>query len=587
MIPALLPLLLPILAHTPATEGGSTPPNVLVLLADDIGVDSVAVYAEGDDLPSTPNLDALAAGGLLFRNAWSSPVCSPSRAGLLTGRHSFRHGVGWLTTPDVLSSALPLSELTIPEVLDLAGSGYVHAAIGKWHLGNASVGGPLAPNDAGFGHFSGSLSNLLPPFDYFTWPKVVDGVSSTSTNYVTTETVDDAIAWISGQSSPWFCYVAFHAAHSPFHAPPSSLHSVDLTTPTNRLYYKAMVEALDTEIGRLLASLPPGVGDDTMVIFAGDNGTSAKVTVPPFDVNHAKGTLYEGGINVPLIVSGPLVSAPAEVRGLVTVTDLFATVLGIAGLTKSQVPSPAGQDSVSLTPYFTNPNLTLREFVYTEVFRPNGPRSRPAGVVLYPSVPSFVCQDDVGFGGPGTATLTVCGEPLFGGKLDSDTNAVLSLVGAPPSSAGILYISSTYNPVPWSGGTLVGGTSGQSFPFFTDATGRFTMPVLPDETALGPAYHQLAVVDPAQPAGYAISNAVSVETLGTDMEVARTEHYKLVLDNKTGDQAFFDLVADPFEQVELLTAGPLGVQEIAAYNYLKAKIFELRPPGTTIGSGGD
>lgn len=579
---AALSLLAPFLASSGSPSPG-TPPNILVLVADDLGVDSVAVYAEGADLPSTPRIDALASGGLLFRNAWSQPVCTPTRSAMMTGRHAFRTGMGWLAVNDVPGSALPLAEFIVPEVLDLAGSGYAHAAIGKWHMGNGEVGGPLAPNLAGFSHFAGSETNLS---DYYNWTKVVDGVQSVSSNYATTETVDDALAWINAQTTPWYCYVAFHAPHTPFHAPPSNLHSVDLTTPSDRLYFKAMVEALDTEIGRLLDTLPSAVLDDTMVIFVGDNGTKQSITVAPFDRTHGKGTLYEGGVNVPLIVSGPQVSQPGEVRGLVTTADLFDTVLNLAGLGPGEVPPGAGEDSTSITPYFANPALpSLRSSVYAEMFRPNGPNLRPPNYVLWPTLPASICQDDVGFGGPGLSSLTVCGPPLFQGYLDSDQDATLLLSNAPVSSPGFLFLGYDLLPEPFGGGFIAPGANAQVLPFTTTAAGSLSIPIPPDPSVLGPAYYQTAVVDVSAVDGYDISNAVAVNTGPPDQEAIRSLTHKLILDNQTGDEAFFDLEADPFEQVNLL-GGVLTQDQTEAYLALRQELFDLRPAPQLLRGGG-
>ncbi|MEE8507836.1 MAG: sulfatase-like hydrolase/transferase, partial [Myxococcota bacterium] len=132
------------------------PSNILILLIDDFGVDMVGAYEEGTEPPPTPNIDRLASRGVLFRNAWSYPNCSPTRAAIHTGRYAFRTGIGTLVRP--WGYALPLRELTIPEMLTLGTKGlFSTAAIGKWHLGNESVGGPHAPNQAGYHHFAGTL----------------------------------------------------------------------------------------------------------------------------------------------------------------------------------------------------------------------------------------------------------------------------------------------------------------------------------------------------------------------------------------------------------------------------------------------
>ena len=353
----------------PQGTAADGPPNVLLLVADDLGVDLVGAYDEHPDPARTPVIDALASQGLLFRNAYANPVCSPSRAALLTGRDCRRTGFGWGTNWFKEGTELPLSEVCIPEALP---PDYRRFAAGKWHLGSLKLSGPLHPNLQGFEHFRG-CTGVFPGFignGYYDWQKVTDGVTTQCTTYATTETVDDAIELIqSAGSEPWFTLVAFNAPHAPFHKPPASLHSYNLPSNIQNsipVHVKAATEAMDTEIGRLLDTLGPAVLANTYVIFVGDNGTDKEATTPPFDKNKAKGTVYEGGINVPLIVRGPGVAA-GESAGLVGITDLFATIMELTG------SRATADDSVSLVPYFAQPTLpSLRATVYSEFFKPNG-----------------------------------------------------------------------------------------------------------------------------------------------------------------------------------------------------------------------
>lgn len=336
-------------------------PNIVVILADDFGVDLMSAYGEGTAPPCTPNLDALAASSLLFRNAWANPSCSPTRSALLTGRYGFRTGIG---TPGGVS--LSFSETLIPELLE--GAGYASACVGKWHLGN----GPMHPNASGFGQYAGSLSGQLP--DYDLWTKTVDGNSSTSTTYATTDTTDEASLAMLTLPEPWFLYVNYNAPHTPIHVPALGLcpprgcatsfcsGAGPGMTPAERI--KAMCEAMDTEIGRLL-NLLDAVDPQAYVIFMGDNGTSNQGSELPFVGTKAKGTVYEGGINVPFIVRGPGV-AVAETQSLVSVTDLHATLAELAGVRSR------ADDSISMVPVLANPDLTPRDTVYSETFSPNG-----------------------------------------------------------------------------------------------------------------------------------------------------------------------------------------------------------------------
>jgi len=372
LVSCLLPLLLPTLAAGLARPDGQ--PNLLLVVADDLGVDMVGAYAEGAPGPPTPTIDSLAQQGVLFRNCWSNTMCSPTRATIQTGRYGFRTGIGMIVTesgPD-----LQYSERILPEYLvNAPGGPYACAAIGKWHLGNDAGGEPHHANLSGYARFAGTKTSLMDPSDYYSWPKNVDGTVSTCTTYATTDNVDEALAWISTAPEPWFCYLAFTAPHSPFHAPPPDLHTRTLPPVDPRIdprpFYEAMVEAMDTELGRLLNGIAADL-PDTNVVFLGDNGTPREVCLPPFLPDHAKLTVYEGGINVPLIVTGPaVVHRGVECAALVNTTDLFATVLELGGFDLSTTKVP--RDSVSLTPYLADPATPdRRRWVYSEIFTPNG-----------------------------------------------------------------------------------------------------------------------------------------------------------------------------------------------------------------------
>ncbi|MDP6939229.1 MAG: sulfatase-like hydrolase/transferase [Planctomycetota bacterium] len=350
--------------------------NTLVLLSDDLGVDIVTCYLEGPVVAPTPNIDSLAGAGVLFRNAWANPVCSPTRAHLQTGRHGFRTGVGVIVKKT--GWALQLSETTLPEALGLyAPSPVADAYFGKWHLGNSSVGGTAAPNAAGWSHFAGTETNLYKPQTYFDWTHVENGLSTRTNEYATSRTVDDFLRWRETAPEPWVAVVAFHAPHDPLHAPPSHLHSFNLpnidprTDP--RLFYRAMVEAMDTEIGRLLAGMGAQRAN-TNVIFMADNGTPRAASVSPFIPAHAKLSPYEGGVNVPLIISGPIVKKRGrEVDSLVHSTDIFSTVLDLAGVDQDVLHSNEAIDGLSLVPYLKDPKqASIRRYVFSELFAPNG-----------------------------------------------------------------------------------------------------------------------------------------------------------------------------------------------------------------------
>lgn len=337
--------------------------NLVLVVADDFGVDLVGAYGEGSAPPCTENLDAFAAQGLLFRNAWANPSCAPTRASFMTGRYGFRTGIG---TPGQ-NNNLSLAETTIPEALP----GYSSSCIGKWHLASGP-GRRDHPNDSGFGHFAGSISGGVN--DYFNWQKTVDGNNVNSTTYATVDNVDDAIVAMATMPEPWFLVLSFNAPHSPYHVPPVELCASSCTQwcesvtdqSSNLDLGKAMVEAMDAEFGRFVTALD-AMAPHAYTVFVGDNGTTRSMTEPPFNRNRAKGSVYEGGVNVPFIVRGPGV-VRGESQGLVSVVDLFATFTELGGAT-----APTGVDSVSLVPYFRNPDAAVRELVYSETFEPNGP----------------------------------------------------------------------------------------------------------------------------------------------------------------------------------------------------------------------
>lgn len=364
---------LPLLVALAVAGPSAARDNFLVISIDDVGVDKIGIYSddlayghpgEGASPGPTPTIDALAAEGVLFRNAYTNPGCAPTRASTLTGRYALRTGIG-----AVQGANLPLSETLLPEIL--AGT-HVNAAVGKWHIG---PGGDVDhPTDSGFDRFAGSLGGGLP--SYTNWNKVTDGVlQSGVTTYATTDAADEAAARIQEfGASPWFIWLAFNAPHTPYHAPvPSTLHTQSLSGNPNQSpvpHYAAALEAADTEIARLLAGIPQDVLDDTTIILFGDNGTARQAVELPFLEDRAKGSMYEGGINVPFIVKSPhvpMVQRGSESLELVQTVDVFATLADIAGV------ASAAEDSISFLPILQNPaGAGNRSIAYTESFGPNG-----------------------------------------------------------------------------------------------------------------------------------------------------------------------------------------------------------------------
>lgn len=386
-------------------------PNVLLILADDMGVEALSVYGLGKTAPTTATLDGIASEGVVFKNFWSQPVCSPTRATIMTGRYGFRTGVGRPIGPEAdggASGPLPLplakpayapyetpgnerqvgnppsrglrtDEFMFPMALEAgAEDAYRTAEIGKWHLADIDNGWLEHPGWAGFDFYSAVMHG---EDSYFTWRKNLNGEVVRLTSYGVVDRADTAIDWIDQQGDdPWFMWLSFILPHTPLHLPPRELLQSDYSdlNPTADTeddpirYFHAMIEAMDTSIGRVLDSMPPEVRENTYVIFIGDNGTTNNSVAEPFERGRAKGTVYQGGVHVPLIVSGPGVVEGGVSEALVNSVDLFQTMLDMAeaqSVESETVPDRVNQDSVSFMPYLQNPDLgSLRDWLYADVF---------------------------------------------------------------------------------------------------------------------------------------------------------------------------------------------------------------------------
>lgn len=330
----------------PVSEPARDAPNILVIIADDLGVDATSTYPYHPSAPHTPALEALAAEGTTFDQFWATPACTTTRAALITGQHGFTSGVTHVP------AALPPGIPTLPSTL--RDHGYHTAAFGKWHLGG---GRPPADHPHAFGidHFAGNLANIG---DYRAWDLTINGQASPETAYHTTKITDLAIEHLRAvpEGKPWFAWMAYAAPHAPFHQPPADLAPVHGSRPAQQ--YQAMVEAMDHEIARLLEAVPP----NTYVLFLGDNGTPPRARhADLYARDHAKGSVYEGGIRTPFIVSGPGIRKGERTDALANATDVFATVLGLAGV---DVTPPS--HSVDLTPALRQESGSPRDLNYSE-----------------------------------------------------------------------------------------------------------------------------------------------------------------------------------------------------------------------------
>ncbi len=398
--------------YTPVIQGGLTvllalfalvfaagaqpvahPHNILLIIADDLGIDNLSIYNTNAaaSIPPTPNLNALARSGVTFTHFYARPSCSQSRAAIITGRDSFRTGVGVAINPSPSPSTPVLSsnEYTLPRAFATNAPQYSLASFGKWHLGGTTTN--VTDTDSprltgGWTNYAGFYSPGVA--SYFNWTKWSNGVSFNTTNYSTLDQVHDATNFISGQgTNHWFVWLAFNAPHSPFHLPPTNLlfspkylalsgTAADVNTNT-RPYYEALIQSLDTAIGVVLNAIDR---TNTDIIFIGDNGTPINVQQPPFldrtvpetttGNGHAKFTIFEGGSRTPLILAGPDVGSPGRANDtLVNEPDLFATIAELAGINvAATTPGNVVLDSVSLLPALQADVIRPTPFVIEEQF---------------------------------------------------------------------------------------------------------------------------------------------------------------------------------------------------------------------------
>jgi len=343
-------------AQRPAS---ATPPNFVILLADDLGWGDVGYH--GSDI-RTPNLDALAAQGRRLEHFYVTPQCTPTRVALLTGNFPSRYGPGATHAND--DPVLPKGTPTLASLLQA--NGYQTALVGKWHLGSTFEYGPA---HYGFGYSYGSLTGAIGMYDHrqiirgqlvATWHRNHERIDELG--HVTDLTAREAIRWIETRKpgEPWFLYVAFNAPHTPLVEgdPAWFAANAHIDDPWRRLY-AAAVTHLDDAIGRILRAIDTsGHADHTVVIFFSDNGAvrrHAGDRYPPPDPAMPEGfarnaplrgyktEVYEGGIRVPAIVRGPPpLVAPGEDETPLHVADLLPTLLDLAGLTACIPPDIDG-----------------------------------------------------------------------------------------------------------------------------------------------------------------------------------------------------------------------------------------------------
>jgi len=319
-------------------------PNIIVILADDLGYDDIG-FNGCSDIP-TPNIDSLVANGVLCTNGYSThPFCSPSRAGLLTGRYQqrFGHENNMLDDESNPRIGVPATELMLSELLKPAG--YVCGAIGKWHVGAAVNLHPLSRGfDEFFGFIDGSSGYLN--------ATVLDGETPVlETEYLTDAFTREAVSFIDRHATdPFFLYVAYNAPHAPYTATSDYLNRVAYIADPDRRTYAAMIVAMDDGVGEILAELQAqGLLSNTLIFFLSDNGAPAHTFTSNFPLRGNKGNTLEGGIRVPFVVqwTGRL-PGHGVYNDPVSALDIVASGTAAAGVT---LPSDRTYDGLDIIPY--------------------------------------------------------------------------------------------------------------------------------------------------------------------------------------------------------------------------------------------
>lgn len=335
--------MLPVHCASTATgaEDGVQRPNILIILADDMGYGDLGCM--GSQQIRTPAIDEMRAAGVLCTQAYvASSVCSPSRAGLLTGRDPRRFGyegnlnakaANYATRPELLG--LPPGEHTLADHLKSAS--YQTALIGKWHLG---TGQGFHPNDRGFDHFCGMLTgshNYFPTAQKHQLERNRKPLTNFSSPYLTDFFTDEAIRWIDSshaqkQDSPWFMFLSYNAPHTPMQATEADMAACAHIADSKRRTYAAMMLALDRGVSRVRSHLKnSGQLDNTLICFFSDNGGATNNRSWNGPLSGVKGCLREGGIRVPMIWSWPdQLPANTTSAAVVSSLDLLPTFMAAA-----------------------------------------------------------------------------------------------------------------------------------------------------------------------------------------------------------------------------------------------------------------
>jgi uncharacterized sulfatase len=403
-VPENVPVTWPAGPETALAPANERPPNIILILTDDMGFNDVSLYngGAGDGSLMTPNIDAIAKNGVKFNNGYSAnAICAPSRASIMTGRYSTRFGFeftpifkigarifSWMeelnpgalptyidlevadALPDMRDLGMPTEEITIAEVLKDAG--YYTAHIGKWHLGGASG---MRPEDQGFDDSLYMAGTLYLPEDH---PNVVNskpdspigkmiwaaGEYATQWNggepfqpdgYLTDYFSNEAVKVIeANRHQPFFLYLAQWGVHNPLQALKSDYDAFSQIEDPNLRTYSAMIRALDRGVGQVMDALEAnGIADNTIVVLTSDNGGAAYIELNDINKPYRGWKLnhFEGGIHVPFMASWPnQIPAGTEIDTPIHHIDLFHTLAGAAGAT---IPTDRKLDGINFIPKLT------------------------------------------------------------------------------------------------------------------------------------------------------------------------------------------------------------------------------------------
>lgn len=398
------------MAQPKQTTESDQRPNFVFFLVDDLGW--MDIGANGSSFYETPNIDQLAKDGVRFTQAYAgSPVCSPTRASILTGKNPARinltQWIGGPGNPDYERN-LPLEEVLFPELLQEAG--YRNIFLGKWHLNNRQGEGKFWPEKHGFdinvaGHFRGGLYLKNKYFSPWDIPNIENGPTG---EYITDRLANEAARFIDqDHDSPFLVYFSFYTVHAPFSAPEALVRKYEdkrvalglndedrfgqMTSSGKTLKYRdkqdhatyaAMVDSMDQAVGRVLASVKAkGIEDNTVVIFFSDNGglsTSEGTPTANTPLKAGKGWLYEGGIREPAIIKWPGDARPAVSDAVITSMDFYPTILEMAGL---PLRPDLHKDGKSLVPILKNQTQTLHDVTYFHYPHRSNQKGSPSSAI--------------------------------------------------------------------------------------------------------------------------------------------------------------------------------------------------------------